>query len=936
MDIIKKCCEINSLIFPNINKNIKFDKLFNIFNSYYSIFLTNKFFRKYSIKYNLILRYFKNYDIVYLNYNNKNDIINIIDIINQIISIYIKFSESIKDNKEKITAEIFFELYNENNLSDINEYQKNLLTYKLINDLIFKYKIKKIKKIYFLDNNIEPLTLYKKISFSKEEIFFSFETYIIKRREYKLRTFCQIAEKLGATTIEINSIVNNKKSISVGGSISLNNIEIGGENTNTKETNNLIDLSFTYTNYKSNLVLNKYYINQLVMEESEFMITKEEFFSDIDFKFLIDSRCINLIDEYHTKLVITNLNELERKIFTKVKGYGINCNYNISSNNTDMINIKVKFIDIYDKNNLDTITGNNVYVMKEGFWHLKNIILLSLTNYNNSCIIEYNDSNILNEYKKIDKFLETQLFYIERKDCTIINIYDLQLIKIYNNISKINFNNEWIELIYNFFKDNLNYTQYNKFRDILLNTYTTDEIIFKNNDSDLIHKYYFICEQYHEALQLNKLLLKEIKNDIKKEFKIHTSNTLYKLIYNNLKNNDENLKNNDDILTDIINNPIYKISEIIKNEEDKFINIIYDSFKIYIEKYGFRYYGNKHILLNFNIIKNSKKKEIPTNIKNLINTLLFEIENILYSNFDYKFLQIIMKIKLNMIYYKKFNINNINDNFIKELLRFTLKRIILSLIQIYDFDSSELKLKQYIIEEKLVKLMIQYYKCKNYNEKVIKYLLDYKKHSDYEKEKYLSLIDNETCNTNYFNYNIYYTWDNFKYICDKYYQYKLNEITDTISYDKISIDIDDKNNVKLNDDFLNDQQIENIDEQNKNLQSISYILNIKNNDNTIIEKKNIIKKKKKLSNFEIDISNISIKSNKNNKQYVKLPPELLHQITECKKIELDFNSKKIEVSNNSDSNNSNNSDSNNSNNSDSNNSDSKSDKIEFNKSESIV
>lgn len=893
MDIIKKCCDINLINFPILERNNKYDDLFNIFNSNYSIFLTSKFFRKYSIRHKLILRYFKTYDIVYLNYNHKNDIINIIDIINQIISTYIKFVESNKDNKEKSKSELFYQLYMDskdskelNELNELTEYEKNLLTYKLINDLIERYKIKKIKKIYFLDNNIEPLTLYKKISFSKEEIFFSFETYIIKRREYKLRTFCQIAEKLGATSIEINSVVNNQKSSTVDGSISMNDIEIGVANTVKNETNNLIDLSFTYTNYKSNLILNKYYINQLVMEESEFMITKEEFFSDIDFKFLIDSRCINLIDEYHTKLVINNVNELERKIFTKVKGYGINFHFDSLSNLTDMINIKVKFIDIYDKNNLDCINGSNVYVMKEGFWHLKNVILLSLEDNNDSFIKEYNDNIKLNEYKKIDRFLETQIFYIDRKDCNVINNYDLDLIKIYNDISKINFkdNNEWVFLICEFFRDNLTYTQYKKFREILVNSYTNDEIIFKQNDSELIHKYYFVCEQYHEALRLNKLLLKEIKNYIKKEFKIHTSNTLYKLIYSNLKNNDN-------ILLNIVNDPIYKISETIKNEEDKFIQIIYEAFKIYIDKYGFRNYGNKHIELNTKIIKNSKKKDISNHIKNLINTILFEIENILYSNFDSKFLEIIMRIKLNLKDYKNFNINNINDNFIKELLRFTLKRIILSLIQIYDSDSTELKLRQNMIEEKLTKLIIQYYKYKNYNEKVIKYLLNYKKHSDYEKEKYLSLIDNETCNTNYFSYNIYYTWEDFKNICNTFYQIKLNDLSDSVSYDKISInENDNSNNIKLNDEFLNDQNIENLDEQNKNLQSISYILNIKNiNNNTIIERSNLIKKKKKT---QFDLENI-LKKNKsiNIKNDVKLPPELLHQITECKKSEIELQKK---------------------------------------------
>ena len=70
-----------------------------------------------------------------------------------------------------------------------------------------KVKVKKLKYIYFLENSMEPDTLYKKISFSKQELFLSFDNYIIKKMEYKLRTFCQIAEKLGAIKIKINGKV---------------------------------------------------------------------------------------------------------------------------------------------------------------------------------------------------------------------------------------------------------------------------------------------------------------------------------------------------------------------------------------------------------------------------------------------------------------------------------------------------------------------------------------------------------------------------------------------------------------------------------------------------------------------------------------------------------------------------------------------------------
>ena len=146
-------------------KNNKFMKLCNnvlqMLNSTYVIFLTNKYFSWFN---RLLLKYFSKYNIIFFNFNDKDEILNILDIINY----FIKHETSDNKNRFKI-----------------------------------KLKIKHIRMIYFLENNIEPEILYKKISFSQEEIFLSFDNYMFKKMEYKLKTFCQIAEKLGAKTIKI-------------------------------------------------------------------------------------------------------------------------------------------------------------------------------------------------------------------------------------------------------------------------------------------------------------------------------------------------------------------------------------------------------------------------------------------------------------------------------------------------------------------------------------------------------------------------------------------------------------------------------------------------------------------------------------------------------------------------------------------------------------
>ena len=116
-------------------------------------------------------------------------------------------------------------------------------------------KSTKFKIMYFLENNIEPNVLYKKISFSNEELYMSFDSYIVKKMEYKLRTFCQVAEKLGAERIKIqyDSKILEKSSLNLELSGPRNGT--GASISQTNETNNTVNMDFEYTNYYYNTEL---------------------------------------------------------------------------------------------------------------------------------------------------------------------------------------------------------------------------------------------------------------------------------------------------------------------------------------------------------------------------------------------------------------------------------------------------------------------------------------------------------------------------------------------------------------------------------------------------------------------------------------------------------------------------------------------------------
>jgi hypothetical protein len=544
------------------NKDYNDTTVLNLLNSDYVIFLTDKFF---NFRNRYLLKYFCKYNIVYFNYKYKEDILITLEFLN----FFIKMS---------------------------NEYEKDILMIELE-----KAKVKKLKYVYFLENNMEPDTLYKKISFSKQELFLSFDNYIIKKMEYKLRTFCQIAEKLGAIKIKIkyDSKLTNKTSLNSEISTPIASIGNGPKISNENDSN--INLEFEYTNYYYNLNLNKYYISDLIEEESEFFISKEEFKSDIDLKFLIDSRCLNLIQKYDTNIIINRVNELERKIFIKAMKYGINIGY--SNTHTDYVSIAISidFLDIYK--NTNCIDGGNLHILKEGFWHLSNIIK------------EEAKKNDKTPYLKIKKFLETHILYIHKKQIYKTEFLtefenNIDILKIYYDIIQLNFTkSEIMDLFYDIFKDNMTYAIFKEFRNIIL-----------KGSINKIDKIHFISYQYHLFLeQHNKIMsfintyiddsFEKVINYIKRNNNENNEMINYKPVYSKSLLRTSSMF---DLSNEIETNDII---DTIISEKIKFINIISNCF---------------NILFKTNI---SKKEDIVEFINSLI------LKNY-YSEFNY--LQVMM------------------------------------------------------------------------------------------------------------------------------------------------------------------------------------------------------------------------------------------------------------------------------------------------------
>ena len=690
--------KILEFIFFNMElpDDLDLEDVLKLYSQSYCIFLTSKFFNNnsciYYFKKNL-LKYFDKYEILYFNYKHKNVIINIINSINNFIK-----------------------------KSDDEEMKEFLYEIKFID---------KLKPIYFNDNLFDPDILYKKIQFSNQEIFIIFNNYVIKKMEYKLRTFCQIAEKLGAQKIIIDYYTSDNSEQNLNLNLDAVATSFGGLSVSKKEENESIKIIFEYPNNHSDINLNKYFIINSILNEKEFLITKEEFESELELKFLIDARCINFIQKYHTNFIINHLNKIEKKIFLKAKSYGLNIGNMNFNNNTIKFSIVIEFLHIYD--NLDIIDGTNIHVMREGFNYLSKII--------------QKDS----QYIKLLRFLESHLNAIQKR--WIPYNYDKidNIKKIYYDIINLNYQEyEICSELELFFMNNLTWTNFKKFRDIIL------------NGSDChIEKINFITFQYHDIINNKKTLLKDVEKIINNTLNNFIENFSKKniLIINSFENLNDSLDENHVRFNIIEESPkkddffeekIHLMNIYKKDIKELLYNCFKESFKF---NGGLSDNISKIEILN-DTIKNIINYYFENNIKNIeVNFEKNEFKNrILYELID--------KISSEII---KSHGNNVNDYS----------------PSVNDFINNE-KISLFERVQKIfLKFVIKYFDNENNIELIINKLNIKKKiknnilTTDLLVGYLNSFITMNKVYKNYNKYKLFYTWDDFREVKKFFYNHNI-------------------------------------------------------------------------------------------------------------------------------------------------------------------
>ncbi len=526
----------------------------------------------------------------------------------------------------------------------------------------------KSKEYYFYENLYLPYTLYKKIQLSKIVQFISLEHYAYKKNEYMLRSFSQVAEELGAIKIHIsyNYIKDDEKISKLG---VLNKSLINKKN--DKHDNN-IEFDFTYS--ENNYInLNEFLLNGKILNENKFLLSKEDYESNIELKYLINARCRNFIEKYYTQFKSSTINNKELNIFLTLKDFNINIESQNIISETIETNLQIDFLNLL--NHINLVDGGNIYPLKEGYIYLKQLLLQE------------------ESYIKYINFLKAHLHAIQNKYVYLAYDYEYidNVMKIYHQCIELNFNEcELISYISEYWKNKSEWYHFTLLRDIIL--------LGNDNINDKIH---FVTFQYMNIFKNKYNILKKIETylytEIDNIIENHITESINNYINDDGYSSEEEMKREQQKLLNEKN----KIKEKIKKEENK--KEIKEEVKEDEDKEEKK--SDLMLMNQFNSFINNNKSTLINNLMN-INDYIANIKNKLNG---YTYLEDSVEINedeensfinlyLKYIQYIKTNTikNNREDSFNNRNNK-------------YDFDNNNFKqkLKNNLFQKKVINIIIK-------------------------------------------------------------------------------------------------------------------------------------------------------------------------------------------------------------------------------------
>lgn len=521
--------------------------------------------------------------------------------------------------------------------------------------------------IYFDEGVINKNIIYKKMEIKNNILFIPIEKYKSKLIEYKLRSFCQIMEELGAKNIEIefiNKKLSEKKN-NINNILKLDIItsKLGFNKHNIENNSKDIKYNLIYPNFNT-IILNEDIIKKNI-KEKKYIINENNYYSNLELQYIISARCNHYIEKYSTTFSIDNNILIDNKLYLKLKKYNIgnNLEYNYSNYSKNYFYIFTNITFSTKNDIIDNICSSNLNYNENGFNYLINTLsedkfeekgIFKIIDFIENYINNLNREN--EKYKKLNKIIK-----IIKNECSL---------------------NEFSILLLNYFTINSQWCHFKNFIDLLLNNtisydkigylmiYYNDKINYKNKIEKIIKFIYKNCFNYYGNNITKKFWSMLRYNDSNFEYYLRLK---LDIEYNLLKK--YNWTSIRKILHDINN---YKIIE--KDITNK--NLIFDYLLNNINL-GYSYYEFYENMIPFilkiyyeYINKNNIKELITNKYLDLIITDSFSYESFKFNNItNYNLLEnyIIQKIQkiVNSYYFindLKNKINCIDNDFKKYIL----------------------------------------------------------------------------------------------------------------------------------------------------------------------------------------------------------------------------------------------------------------------------
>ena len=367
----------------------------------------------------------------------------------------------------------------------------------------------------FNDGEILPNVIYKKMDLGRKNIYFPLESFLIKQVLYKIRSFIQICETLGAKLIKIKYSKIKKKGLNIKEDINIVTGSFQAELSKEEHQDNSISTTLKYDKsiYSSELFLCPQQFEKTIKKKnSHFLISEKDYNTDINLRYLVRSRLISNLNKYSTSFIMNQHSTIDFSLMGTLQGYGLTSKFNKNESSSLSINILVDFYD-FDQ----IIGGENSPLNESGFkwirrkyWKLRednnNPDPISTAAFIRRLCERYDESDYKSETEEIYKNYSHKLILYEKyygkeyfmEKCHNIN-YWID-IKIFLNVLR--------------YFDPINYITFDK--DGLIKIYNIADGLGKNEQIKYIKRFLYICAARKD---LSKAFNKYIEN-LEKENKI--------------------------------------------------------------------------------------------------------------------------------------------------------------------------------------------------------------------------------------------------------------------------------------------------------------------------------------------------------------------------------------------------------------------------------